>query len=427
MKKLLIVSYWYPPLPAMGTERIASFVRHLPKFGWQPYVLTIRLKQSRVPTPLDEDPALVCRTESFDISLAISRLFRSVRGGTITRAEAGQTRRPSLKKAALAIYDRFVAFPDAVWPWRILGRRESLEFAKRIQPDAILSSSPPATAHRIAAYLSGQMAVPWVADYRDPWSQSAWIDLPEVVRRKARKLELETMRTASALCTTSDLLAKDLAALHAKPTFVVTNGFEPSESTMDRDSTKCLTLLYTGMIYPGKRDARLLFEALASFVAKNNVPQSALRVVFYGPNHDVTMAMALQTGVQSFVECHTRVSRFQSLALQRAADVLLQLEWDSEVTAGVFPGKFFEYIGAGRPILAIGPKGGVIENTLKRTGCGEVASTIGEIESFLHRALEAHARGLELTYMRDEAQILLHTREKQADILAAQLTDLVTR
>lgn len=427
MKKLLIVSYWYPPLPAMGSVRIASFVRHLPKYGWQPYVLTIKTDQAGVPVPADEDPSLVCRTDSFDISLAISRVFRNIRGGTITRAEAARAQGTSFKRAALRFYDRFVAFPDAVWPWRHLGGRDSLAFAEKVRPDVILSSSPPATAHRVAAYLAGRMSVPWVADYRDPWSQTAWLDLPPAVRRKSRKLELETMKSATALCATSQPLAQDLVSLHGKPTFVVTNGFEPDEVPRARRPFDRFTLLYTGMMYPGKRDPRLLFEALASFAAKRKLAPSDLRIVFYGPHQDVTMGMAIEAGVGSFVECHARVPRAEALELQRSADVLLQLEWNSELTKGVFPGKFFEYLGAGRPILAVGPKGGVIDETLRRTGCGEVVSTAEEIEAFLARALAAYRAAAALPYAPVESEILMHTRERQTGILAAKLSELALR
>lgn len=408
----------------MGSVRIASFVRHLPKFGWQPYVLTIKTDQARVPLAADENPALVCRTDSFDISLAISRVFRNIRGGTITRAEARRVPGASLKKAALGFYDRFVAFPDAVWPWRHLGHGDSLAFAEKVRPDLILSSSPPATAHRVAADLAGRLSVPWVADYRDPWSQTAWLDLPPGVRNKARRLELETLRSAAAICTTSQSLAQDLGSLHGKPTFVVTNGFEPDEVPSERKPSDRLTIVYTGMMYPGKRDPRLLFEALAAFVAKNKTAPSALRVVFCGPHHDVTMKMAIEAGVESFVECRARVPRAEALALQRSSDVLLQLEWNNELTKGVFPGKFFEYLGAGRPILAIGPKGGVIEETLNSTGCGEVVSTSAEIEIYLDRALAAYRSGT-LACERNEAVISMHTRERQARILSAKLTELM--
>jgi len=427
MKKLLIVSYWYPPLPAMGSVRIASFVRHLPRFGWKPYVLTIKLDQFGVPLPADEDPNLVCRTNAFDVSLAISHIFRNIRGGTITRAEAGDAEGFSFTRTALGFYDRYVAFPDAAWPWRHLGRRAALAFASKVQPDAILSSSPPATAHRVAAYLADRLSVPWVADYRDPWSQTAWLDFPPDVRDKARRLELATMTSAAALCTTSEPLAMELAVLHRKLTFVVTNGYEPDEVPQNLVPSKRFTLVYTGMMYPGKRDPRLLFEALGSFVMKRKILPSDLRVVFYGPHQDVTMAMALRAGVGHFVECHGRVPRAAALAIQRSADVLLQLEWSSVLTKGVYPGKFFEYLGAGRPILAIGPKGGVIDETLRRTGCGEVLSTAEEIEDYLERALKAYQAGSSISYGRNESELRLHTREKQASILAAKLSELVAR
>lgn len=425
MKKLLIVSYRYPPTPSMGSVRIASFVRHLPKFGWKPYVLTIKMDQSGLPLPPDEDPSLVRRTASFDISLAISRLFRSIRGGSITRAEAGRSPGLSFKKVAIGAYDRFLAFPDSVWLWRFLGHRDALAFANEVRPDAILSSSPPATSHLVAASLADKLSVPWLADYRDPWSQTALIDLPPGVRLKARKLELKTMESAAALCTTSHVLAQDLSTLHGKPAFSVTNGFEPDEIPRERRPFERFTIAYTGMIYPGKRDPKILFEALASLVAKRKIASADLRVVFYGPNHDVTMKMALRVGVEQFVECHARVPRPLSLDIQKSADVLLQLEWDNALAKGFYTGKFFEYLGSGRPILAIGPKGGVVHETLMATRCGEAVSTTGEIEQFLERALTSYRKRVPLPYELDRGDLTLYTRERQASVLAEALSALV--
>lgn len=424
MKKILIVTYRYPPMPSMGAVRLASFVRHLPKFGWKPYVLTVKLDRTGLTIPPDEDPDQVCRTDSYDISLGINRQFRGIRGGSITRAEVGRSRIRPLKRAIIGLYDRFVAFPDAAWPWRFLGRQEALAFALKVQPNAILSSSPPATTHLIAASLAERLNVPWVADYRDPWSETALIDLAPGARRKARKLELEIMKSAAGLVTTSQPQAQSLIALHGKPTFVVTNGFEPDEVPRERVPLDRFTILYTGMMYPGKRDPRLFFEALASCAAKGKVSPSILRVVFYGPNHDVTMGMARKAGVEAFVEYHDRVPRPMSLALQRSADILLQLEWVDERAKGFYTGKFFEYLGAGRPILAVGPKGGVVEETLRRTGCGAAVSTAGEIEQFLERAIEAYRKGVSLPYERDEAAVAEYTRERQASNLARCLSEL---
>lgn len=130
--------------------------------------------------------------------------------------------------------------------------------------------------------------------------------------------------------------------------------------------------------------------------------------------------------MEAYVECQGRVPRAEALALQQRATLLLQLEWVDDHARGIYTGKFFEYLGAGRPILAVGPAGSVVEDTLRRTGRGRVFSTVAGIAGFLERALR-HGPDVDLPEAPGPPALPGFTRAHQAGILARHLDALTSR
>ncbi|MBI5623642.1 MAG: glycosyltransferase [Elusimicrobia bacterium] len=431
MKRLLIVSYWYPPLEAIGAVRVASFVRHLPGFGWEPFVVTVnpgRWTPEAGEPDADEDLSRVCRTPGMDIGRVLRLLSGGrLRGGLVTRGGCEKAGAWTLKGLGLWLYDRVLAFPDAAWPWCVLGRRRALDFAGTVAPDAVLSSSPPFSSHVLASFLSASLGVPWMADFRDPWSGNVWLGYKGGTLDAARRFEARILTQAEALCTVSRPLADALRESSGKDVSVVMNGFEPSEFKEPATLFPVLTFLYTGNVFPGKRDPSLLFETLRALLDEGRVKRGDLRFVFYGPNHDTILGLACRHGVEGLVECHAPVARRRALELQKRAHVLLHLEWDDPRAKGFFSGKFYEYLGAGRPILAIGPKGGVIEAALRATRAGRVVAAASEIRSYLLDCVSDSRRGVIPAIAPDVGAVSEFTRERQAGLLAGQLEEMLRR
>jgi glycosyltransferase involved in cell wall biosynthesis len=425
-KRVLIVTSCYPPVAAMGSARMLSFVRHLPSYGWDPAVITAapgwRDVDASVAIPDDDR---ICWTRAIDVGAALARVMgRAVRGHAVARSAAAAARRGSPMRLALRLYDEVLAFPDSMWPWYHLGKSLALAFARARRPDIILSSSPHPTAHRLAAYLERHLHTPWVAEFRDPWSQTPWFESSEWLRRRTLALELELIRPARALCAASSNVADLIARLHGKKAFVVLNGFEPSDHLAAPPPFDVFTIVYTGMIYPGKRDPRMVFDALRRLADRGAVRPDSVQMIFCGPNHDITHRMAREAGVEDYVRCLGMLPRVEALAMQRRASLLLQLEWVNDLAKGVYSGKFFEYLGAGRPIFAVGPKGSVVEETLQRTGRGAMASTVDEIEAALERAIE---QGPAVAPVESHAmEMAEYTRAHQAGVLARHLDELTS-
>jgi hypothetical protein len=405
---------------------MASFVRHLPAHGWSPFVVAAGagLRAIDADGPPVEDPR-ICRTPAIDVGALTARLS-GARRHAVTRWAAASARRGSILPWALRLYDELLAFPDALWPWYHLAKARALAFAKARRPDVLLSSSPHPTAHRLAAHLQRALRIPWVAEFRDPWSQTPWFQCSARLARRMRRFELGVVGRADVLCAASPGVADAIGALHGKPTFVVLNGFEPDEYRSTLPPFDQFTIVFTGMIYPGKRDPRLVFEALRCLVDRRALRPGALRLLFYGSNHDITDRFAREAGVEAYVECRGRVPRAEALALQQRATLLLQLEWVDDQARGVYTGKFFEYLGAGRPILAVGPAGSVVEDTLRRTGRGRLFWTVAGIAGFLERAIR-DGPDVDLPVATGPPALPDFTRAHQAGILAGHLDALTSR
>jgi glycosyltransferase involved in cell wall biosynthesis len=209
------------------------------------------------------------------------------------------------------------------------------------------------------------------------------------------------------------------------PVHVVTNGFDPEEfNVIDGDppenwGTSRTNMVYTGMIYPGRRDPRVLFQAIQSLVRTGALGQGDLKLWFYGPNVEAIRGMVSAYSVGPFVELSGFVSRKDALNCQKHADLLLLLEWTDSAAGGVFTGKLFEYLGAGKPILAIGPPDGVIDQTLKETGMGVLENDPKKLATIIRNFMRKKSMKEDGTaHTIDPGRLKKFTREYQAGRLA---------
>jgi glycosyltransferase involved in cell wall biosynthesis len=189
-----------------------------------------------------------------------------------------------------------------------------------------------------------------------------------------RYIETKTLSRAAVLVTVSEPLKCKLQQLHNKPVAVVLNGYDPADYpnyTTEPSSHLPLRIVYTGRIYPGKQDPTPLLSALERLLQSGRISMSEVRVDFYGPNPHAMHGVAKHFPiVRPMLRIHGEVSHTEALALQTAADALLLLAWTNPHEKSLYTGKVFEYLGARRPILAIGPRGGVLDELFEETRPG---------------------------------------------------------
>ncbi len=387
--RVAICTYWYPPARTIASLRMVKFGKFLPEFGWEPIVFTIAPVTNRYTSAgaLDDElpPAQVHRVPDPSVHVWVDRLGARLRGtaSAARPAAEGRERSGSLASMAYRVYRDAVCVPDETWPW--LAHFGAI---RRIAADAgidlVFSSSPPATAHLLAQRLAAALGKPWVADLRDPWAEMHTLPRTELRRRFDVWLERRTLRRASAITTVSGTMARRFAEQYRAPVHVIMNGYDPADvpadAAVEPDSER-LSLVYTGMLYEGRRTPLMVFRALRALAARGRVDLSRVVVKLYGRNMAIAeRELAGFPDLHSSVEIGGEVSYKEALLLQRAATVLLLLEWPDPRAVGVVTGKIFEYVAAERPIIAIAPHGGEIEEVLRTTGSGHVAQTQDELE-----------------------------------------------
>lgn len=435
--RVLVITYWYPPMMAMGAVRLANVVSRLSQFGWEPVVVTVapltdhymRAGTLRVPENLR-----VFRTKDRSFHQWIFSVQNRVRGISAKKSKGGegaeQPKRVTylLKRWIYQSYRQLLCFPDECILWRLLGYSEIRRIAQQAKPQAIFSSSLPNTTHLIAHRLSRDLQIPWVAEFRDLWTQNHLLKRAPPLRWIERGLERRVIRRANALVTVSPPLARQLETFHRKPVYVVPNGFDESELRAGAyPQNNAFTITHTGMIYPGKRDPQPLFHALAELLQDGMLSDQEVRVSFYGRKLEhLERLLDRYPKIASMISLVGEVSHQEAIRQQRNSTILFLLEWTDPRAKGVYTGKVFEYLAARRPILAVGPKNGVIEELLNETKAGVLVSTASEVKKVLAEWLEAWREKGSIPFQGDEQLLKQHTWENRAGKLADVLERVVS-
>ncbi len=440
MKRVGLITYWYPPNQSIASIRLAKLVKYLPDFGWEPLVITVApgsdLYQRAGPLPDERRAGQVYRTRDLSLGVWAYRVLRWLRGQRVAAQPDGAApvafygARQPLVRAAYWLYRQALCFPDECWPW--LWEYPAVRaIVAREKPDALYSSSLPATTHLLASRLAQELRLPWVAELRDFWSESYTLRRIAPLRWLEARLERATLRPARVLVTVSEPLRERLAERHRKPAHIVMNGFDDADFAARpapaAGPAPAFTLVYTGTVYPGKQDPGLLFQALSALRRAGRSEQPPMEVLFYSRSLGAVRA-ALETypDLRGSVRLVGEVTHAEALRAQQSAAALLFLEWTDAGDRGVLTGKLFEYLAAGRPILACGPAGGAVEPVLRATGAGELASTPEAIQAVLLRWLDEFRRTGAVRVSVPPEKLQPYTRRHQAGQLAGILESVVS-
>ena len=295
---------------------------------------------------------------------------------------------PGLLRRVLQFYQHITNIPDSAIGWLLPALRSARAVTRDWQPDVVFASAPPFTTLIAGRVIARRTGAPLVIEYRDRWLEDPYGDeMPRFRRSLERRIEEWCARQARAIVTVSEPWAKDYRARWGKPVEVCYNGFDPADSAafgniqpLDNDK---LTILYTGIIYPERRDPTPLLRALA--LLGDDRLEFSVRV--YGSNVDQLKKVVAETGQQDIVSLLPGVPFTEALRLQHQADMLLLLQWNDPLEAGNVPGKLFEYLAARRPVLGIGYEQGVPAGILRQRDAGQVLNNPAEIAEYLKSIL----------------------------------------
>ncbi len=368
MKRLLMIAYHFPPLAgSSGIQRTLRFVQHLPKFGWEPLVLTAH-------------PRAYERTSS-DLMADIPV------GLVVRRAFALDTARH------LSIGGRYIsamARPDRWVSWKIGAVREGMRMIREFKPQAIWSTYPIATAHLIGAELQRRSGLPWIADFRDPMVQEGY-PVDPLVWQSYKKIEEQTFSTARYSTFTTPGAARTYQLRYssaAQGVVVLENGYDEETFTSVENAgvlnqkiyPGAVTLLHSGIVYPEERDPTQFFEALGQLKAERKIQAGTLKIRFRAAVHDDLLnSLANKYKVAEFIDCQPSITYREALSEMLNADGLLVMQASN--CNEQIPAKIYEYLRAKRPILALTDPLGDTAATLRAAGVGDIArlDSIAEI------------------------------------------------
>ena len=275
------------------------------------------------------------------------------------------------------IVSEVICLPDSRVGWVPYAYRQGKQLIADWRPDVIYASGPPFSTNLIGYLLSRKFDIPLVTEFRDRWSDDPYYP-PSALRGRAdRWLEERIVTRSHALVTVSEPWQKAYQARYRCPVYLAYNGYDPAlltESSPGRPGER-LVIGYTGGIYIGRRDPSPLFEAMASL----GDAKTDILVEFVGTPPEAVLPLAEKHGVTEQVVFIPPVPYDKAVEKQQTSDVLLLMQWNNPKEQGNVPGKFFEYLGARRPILVLGLEGGVPHCIVEQRGAGLLGRNSKEI------------------------------------------------
>lgn len=393
MKRVLIITYYWPPTAGSGVQRWLKMSKYLPQYGWQPVIYT------------PENPEAGMTDESLlrDIAPEVEVIKRPIlepyavfnaltgnKGKNSGKASAGSGavnpinavghKSPLMRLSLWLRANVFVPDPRFLWI------RPSVRFLKqylREHPvDAIVSTGPPHSMHLIARALHRSMGIPWTADFRDPWTRIFYFKHLPLTRRSRKKyaaMELSVLREADHVVAVTDNMVRDFLeelgpGQQDKGKFhVIENGYDEADFTgiTAAELPAGFNLVHTGL-FSAEGNPRRLWKVLAEL--SRDLPGFGrdLHLTFAGKTDPEILAAVREAGLGDRLTDRGYIPHHEANRLQKAADLLLLPLREEPEAAGILTGKYFEYLAAGRPIAAFGPHGSVLERSLAATRTGRI-------------------------------------------------------
>lgn len=422
MKTVLIISYYFPPDPSIGSLRSGGLAKYLPSFGWEPIILTKKI-------PHNSDCRIITTQYSIYDSIASFKKKIGMSPETSVSNVLNFSKKGLHNKLFKMLYfvPEVLAYPDPQKDWYDSALNVACSFLDHEKVDAIISSSYPVTSHIIAHDLNIKYNIPWIADFRDLWTQNHYYHYSYIRRFFERRLEVKSMASAEYFTTVSQDLAAELKKIHSNiRVFSIPNGFDLDEiNNLETNLTYKFTITYTGNLYLGKRDPVKLFQALSELFAENTLDPQKVEVRFYGKQANWMSNEIKKYNLERVVIYCGSVSRDVALLKQRESQILLLLLWDHPSETGVYTGKVFEYLASKRPILAIGGPKGVVNELLEETEAGYFVSSVEDIKDIIIKYYTEYKLNGRVSYKGNISNIEKYSQKEMARRFAEVLDNSI--
>jgi glycosyltransferase involved in cell wall biosynthesis len=386
-RKVLIIAYLFPPIGGGGVQRALKMAKYLGDFGWEPHVLTVEpaahvsLDESLLRELPDGVKIHRCREwslgrQAFVPAPAPRSASTSAAAGKQADDSAAVAAQPGaaarLKRRLFPWLKRLknaLLIPDDQVLWLVPAIRLGREVMTREQIDAVVSTSGPVTNHLVGLALRRRFGKPWIADFRDPWTQNMhrsgirWREWLE------ERLERMVLRESDILLTVTHAFARNFRSKFAaelRRVEVIHNGFDRADyttlSSVDKseaDQHRCV-LIYTGIFYK-ERNPRLFLRAVRELIDEGKLDADRIRLRFAGvfdyPGYSDNADCVRDLKLEAVVDVLGHLPHKQALTVMKQSDILVLVGDTAPGSGDYIPGKLFEYMAIGHPILALSQPG----------------------------------------------------------------------
>jgi glycosyltransferase involved in cell wall biosynthesis len=379
MKNVLIVAYIFPPLAGSGVQRTLKFVNYLRSFGWKPIVVTTgQLNFPQIDfTLVDEIPK--------DIQVIRINGQDSLTGDdiqNIIKIYDDLIKDKTILDDYLTLISggRAALVPDNCISWanNVIKQIDTLIDINKI--DMIYTTSGPYSDHIVGYYLKKKFNKPWVADFRDEWTNNAYsnVDKQSLLYKVHYGMEETIVNFADAVIATTPLASYNYATIFDLPkekVFTITNGYDEKDfEKIEMENLEIkhdkFTIIHNGLLYLIRTPDTFL-NAIHNLIQKGLIPREKIRVQFTGTKDDGKWEKYISDlKLDDIVEFSGYLSHKESLKKAASADVLLLIVGPGEKNKSMYPGKIFEYLRLGKPIISLSPIGGVVDELIKKTNRG---------------------------------------------------------
>ncbi|WP_343659297.1 glycosyltransferase family 4 protein [Chryseobacterium sp.] len=377
-KKILIITYYWPPAGGPGVQRWLKFAKYLPDFGWKPIIYTPEnpsypLLDETLMKDVPENIEMV-RTKIWEPYQLAEKLNKSNKKFKAGQFDVGKNQS---WKSRLSIWVRGNFFiPDA----RVFWVKPSIKFLEKYLKenniDTVVTSGPPHSLHLIGLGLKNKLQdLKWIADFRDPWTEISYykhLKLTKSSDKKHRQLENAVFKNADITLATSYTDAENFRKAGANAV-CITNGFDESDSGEKAEELKKgnkFTLSYIGVLEQ-LRNPENLWKVLDELIKENTEFAADFTLKFVGRIDDKILHSIENSSLKNHILNLGYLSHGKAIEEMQHSDVLLITNFPNESSKGIIPGKIFEYLASGKQILSFGPDKADVAKILEETQAGK--------------------------------------------------------
>lgn len=412
MKRVLIIAYYWPPAGGSGVQRWVKFSKYLPSQGWQPVIYTplnpeitsvdetlladipaeAEVIKTRIVEPYSAYRMIMGSKQSTDMKTLMNDGRTAATGGEVNPIN-NDGRLSFKKRVSLFIRGNFFIPDPRVW-WVGSSVKFLKKYLREHPVDVIVTTGPPHSMHLIGRRLARETGLPWIPDFRDPWTKIFYykhLHLTGWADRKHHRLEQAVLDEATAVLTVTPAVQADYQVRTKTPVEMITNGFDTDDFAAEPSRHEGFTVVHTGL-FAAAGNPLVFWDLLAGRCARDEEFRNALRIRLSGKTDAEIFEAIRERGLEANLVDNGYVDHETAVNEQRSADLLLLPLRQEPEYAMILPGKLFEYLAAKKLVLGIGQPDGACAKVLDETGAGEMCGweDAGGMEAVLDRAWKAY-------------------------------------